>query len=279
LPLLYSRPSWSADGALIAFAGVAGERLEEPSAILIAGADGSGLRRVAGTSGGFDPILSPDGDTVAFARTQARRRYRPGRGRVTVLRSTSVWLSDLTGGPARRLTPWRNRLSQTPSSFFPDGSTLAITRKLKGRITAVALRLDGSGTAVIARGAGEAVYSPDGNRVALITVGRRRGNGELTFTPTELAIANADGSGLTRLTATRGKLELEPSWDPSGRRLAYTQLNAPGGEYDLLGFGDSIMEINVDGTCRTKVLSDPDLSLYGATWQPGHGRAAGPISC
>ncbi len=39
------------------------------------------------------------------------------------------------------------------------------------------------------------------------------------------------------------------------------------------------MAINADGTCLTKVFSDPDLTLYGAAWQPGPGREAGPIVC
>jgi hypothetical protein len=39
------------------------------------------------------------------------------------------------------------------------------------------------------------------------------------------------------------------------------------------------MAINADGTCLTQVLSDPETTLFGSTWQPGVGRAAGPISC
>jgi Tol biopolymer transport system component len=80
------------------------------------------------------------------------------------------------------------------------------------------------------------------------------------------------------LTHTRA-IELKPSWDPSGRRLAYTQQRVGPGESDFLGFGDSIMEINPDGSCRTRVLSYPNAVLYGVVWQPGLGREAGPIAC
>jgi Tol biopolymer transport system component len=120
------------------------------------------------------------------------------------------------------------------------------------------------------------------SRIALIATGKtttiKSAKGSTRITATDLAVANADGSGLTKLTRTRA-LELRPGWDPSGQRLAYTQFRAGAGEAVLLGLGDSIMEINADGSCRTRVLSYSNAILYGATWQPGAGREAGPIAC
>ena len=146
----------------------------------------------------------------------------------------------------------------------------------------MAIRLDGSGETVLAQNAEEPTYSPDGTRLALTVTSKRitirRKGVSLTFTPTELAVAAADGSGLTKLTQTRN-LEVAPSWDPSGQRIAYTLLSPTLKEESFLGAGDSIMEINADGSCRTKVLSVPKVTLFGATWQPGPGREAGPISC
>jgi Tol biopolymer transport system component len=182
-------------------------------------------------------VLSPDGHTLAFARYREREARRPHRGEVTIFRSASIWLLDITSGALKQLTPWRNGLLEYPSSFSPDGSTLAVTRDRRlrphrFRVEAAAVRLDGSGSTVLARNAGELVYSPGG-----------------------------------------------ASWDPSGQRLAYTQIPLGGGEAHFLGIGDSIMEINADGTCPTKILSYPRVILYGATWQPGPGREAGPIFC
>jgi hypothetical protein len=65
-------------------------------------------------------------------------------------------------------------LFASPSSFSPDGSTLAISRQWRERPAAVAIRLDGSGEAVLAQNAGAPVYSPDGSRLALTTIGKRR---------------------------------------------------------------------------------------------------------
>jgi Tol biopolymer transport system component len=276
LPFPFSPPSWSGDGTHITFTGIALSGKKARLDVYDSAADGTGVTRLPLTKEGLDPVLSPDGRIVAF--TREHRRQQPK----VIFRSASIWLLDIESGAVKQLTPWRNGLFAFPSSFSPDGSTLAITRERRHRTSAVAVRLDGSGEMVLARNASDPVYSPDGTRLALVTLGKRRTIGSkgetLTYSPTELAVAAADGSGLTKLTRTRN-LELLPSWDPSGQRLAYTMLSPVLGEATALGIGDSIMEINADGSCRTKVLSLPHSSLYGATWQPGPGREAGPIAC
>ena len=287
LPFPFSAPTWSADGARVAFMGTVRSKDEPFIDIYDAAADGSGVVKLPGTREGSYPVLSPDGHTLAFARYREREARRPHLGEVTVFRSASIWLLDITSGALKQLTPWRNGLLEYPSSFSPDGSTLAVTRDRRlrphrFRVEAAAVRLDGSGSTVLARNAGEPVYSPDGTRLALIVLGKRRTfkskEGETRTVETDLAVASADGSGLVKLTHTRPQ-ELQPSWDPSGQRLAYTQIPLGGGEAHFLGIGDSIMEINADGACPTKVLSYPRVILYGATWQPGPGREAGPITC
>ncbi|HET7508570.1 MAG TPA: hypothetical protein VFJ53_09450 [Solirubrobacterales bacterium] len=282
LPFPFSPPSWSADGTRVAFTGLAQAGKKARLDLYTASADGAEITKLPGTRDATGAVFSPDGRMLAFTRERERNAQRPGRGEVTVFHSISIWLLDIGSGTVRQVTPWRNRLSAIPSSFSPDGTTLAISRDFRDRRSAVAVRLDGSGEAVLARNAGNPAYSPDGTRLALITLGKQRsieGEGErLTFSPTELAVAAADGSGLTRLTRTRN-LELSPSWDPSGRRIAYTLLTVALGEENFLGAGDSIMEVNADGSCRTKVLSEPRVTVFGATWQPGPGREAGPIAC
>jgi hypothetical protein len=70
-----------------------------------------------------------------------------------------------------------------------------------------------------------------------------------------------------------------PSWDPSGQRLAFTRTRVVENGYTEPKKGDALMAINADGTCLKRVYSDPETTLYGAAWQPGPGREAGPISC
>ena len=275
-PIAADSLSWSASGGSIVFAGVAGKKHHRRLGLYVAAADGTHRRLIPGTTGGFNPVLSPDGETLAFAR---ERKAGSSHG-LTFAFGWSIWLLNLRYGPPRQITPWREDLFEYPSSFSPDGSTLAITRKVsKGGIirnTALALHPDGGVPTLIARNAAEPTYSPDGTRLALLVTAREQASEGFEFTPTELAAASADGSGLTLLTGTP-MLEQHPSWDPSGRRLVYTQLGIRGS--GLFGVGDSIMEINADGTCRTQILSSAGVAFWDAAWQPGPGREAGPISC
>jgi len=283
LPFPFGGPSWSGDGTHLVFTGI--ERSGNTSAnfdLYAAAADGSDVIRLPGTADGLSAVVSPDGGTVAFAREREWDAKKPGEHGSTEARSVSIWLLDIDRGATSQLTPWRAGLSAYPSSFSPDGSILAISRQRGNRHAAVAIRLDGSGETVLAPNASEPVYSPDGTRLVMTILGKRRSIGRkgetLTFSPTDLAVAATDGSGLTRLTRTRN-LELDPSWDPSGQRIAYTLLTPSLGEDLFFGADNPIMEINTDGSCRTKVLSLPKVTIFGVTWQPGPGREAGPIVC
>lgn len=281
LPLPFEAPSWSHDGSLIAFSGLRSS-LGDQARIFVVAADGSGLVEVPGTRGGLDPVVAPDGRTIAFSRRRERRRLNRHGGETLTYRSTSIWLADPDTGSSRQLTPWHNGLDYFPSSFSPDGSTLAASRTTgAGKVAAVALRLDGGESTLIADHAAEPVYSPDGSRIAFLRGNRRtlrRRNGTFTANFTDLFVMSRDGSGVRQLTFTPNALEVWPGWDPSGERLVYTRIGT-GSEVASLGIGDSVMEINADGTCTTNVLASPRLGFYGATWQPGPGREAGPISC
>lgn len=286
LPSPFNAPSWSPDGSLIAFSALSGEFSLKRSKIFVVGADGGGLREVPGTVGGVDPVFAPDGHTIAFSRSRERMHKTPHGGKKTVFASTTTWLVDLDGAAPRRITPWRNRLQISPTSFSPDGAVLALARTGGRRFPElVAMPLDGSDSVVLGRDATDGVYSPDGTEIAFLrphehSRAHRSHGGRATAgveTTTDLFAMKADGSEPRQLTATPGKLELWPSWDPSGRRLVFAQLR--GGFLGVLGFGDSVVEMNADGTCPTTVLASHNLAFYGPSWQPGAGREAGPISC
>lgn len=286
IPLLFSSPSWSPDGSRLAFSGLVrlrrGSRRIPPVAAFLISSDGSGLTAVPGGTGGFEPIFSPDGNTLAFTRLRERRRKNEDGGEDRVYESAAIWLVDLTSGESRQLTPWRNHLSNVASSFSPDGETLAVSRTFgRERIESVAMRLDGNGSTVLSRGGFAPMYSPDGSHIALLRGHRRvflSPHSRTVATVTDLFVMKADGSELHRLTDTPRLAESAAGWDPSGRRLVYTE-NDVASEAGLLGFGNSIMEINPDGSCKTLILSDPGLAVYAPAWQPGPGRASGPLDC
>jgi Tol biopolymer transport system component len=285
-PLPFDSISWLPDGSAVAFTGLTGSFSGDGpsgSRIFLIGAEGGTPWGVAGTEGGMNPVVSPDGRSVAFVRTRERAQVtrRPREGSE---RAVSTWIVSLSGGAPRQLTPWRYGLEAIPSSFSPDGRTIAVTRvRNRRQVDVLALDVGSGGSTVVLQGAAQATFSPDGTEIAYLREGRRyeerRGNTTWTGWETDLFVRSLDGSRLARLTRTPRKVEAWPAWDPSGERLAFIQFGNTRNFIYTLGMGDSIVQINPDGTCRTKTLSWPDAALFGPAWQPGPGREAGRIAC
>ncbi len=79
-------------------------------------------------------------------------------------------------------------------------------------------------------------------------------------------VVNADGSGLKRLTSDRGA-DLDPSWSPDGRRIAYRHES---------GGGDASAEIyvmNADGSQKRNLTRRPGQD-YSPAWSPDGKRIA-----
>ncbi len=283
---VFSSLSWSADGSTLAFSGIVrfekGDDHEAIEKIFTVRADGSGLRAIRGSHEGLGPVLSPDGRTVAFTRlidretptTVGGREWKEG------FHGSSVWTVDLLTGARRQLTPWRPELRYAASSFSPDGSTLLATYEnpvLLDESQPVALALDGGISRRILDDGSEAMYSPDGSKIALVR--RIEEYGRNPQENTDLFVVDADGTGLRRLTRTPGRVELSPSWDPSGERLAYVRLPAVRSEDAPFGYRIPLMQVNADGSCETKVVSAFRTFFFAPAWQPGPGRGAGRIEC
>jgi TolB protein len=265
--------SWSADGSQIAFAGSRG--FGGRRGIYVVRPDGTGLRFLRGTGSGANPVFSPDGTKIAFSRPDDDHFY------------STVWVANANGSGARQVVDGREGFDYMPSSFSPDGSTLAVTRESAfnpPEPRALLFRLQGEGSPkLLARWASEPVFSPDGSQIVFVRHSIEHPQG-FRITHRDLYLMSADGNARRPLTRTRWTSESYPSWDPSGQRIAFNSFRISREPWDalfdaLLPVGNSIVQVNADGTCRQKVLSVRGVGIYGALWRPGPGREAGPISC
>lgn len=250
--------AWSPDGRFVAFSSKRG--------IWLVAADGRGARRVPGTRGGYFPIFSPDGNTLAFVRNRRSRLRNP------IFTPSAIWLVDLETGDQRRLTALRDELQQFPTSFSPDGSTLLVTRASGGRsldFELVAIRFDGRTSSLLVGRGSFGVYSPDGSRIVFMRYGGAPPN-------LDLYTVDPRGDHLRRITDTPGLDEIDPNWNRSGRRIVYSAARfSPNLEIERA----SIWQVNRDGTCATELLVDPAFWFFAPSFQPGSGENAGPLSC
>ena len=115
----YTDPSWSPDGAAIAF-GI-GKPAETPRGLDLSIAavdadDGGNLRRLTRPGGAdeVNPNWSPDGAAIAFERN---RLFPVGQ--------SDIWLMNGDGSGQRRITA--TRVYETNPVFSPDGTRIAFT--------------------------------------------------------------------------------------------------------------------------------------------------------
>lgn len=273
VPRPFSGVAWSADGSQIAFAASKGKR----EGIYTVHADGTGLRFLRGTRGGADPVYSPDGSRIAFSREGLEG---------SLLFSSTPWVARADGGGAHRVAGWRRDTEYVPSSFSPDGSALAVTRTkfASEESRALLIRLSkGGGMRLLARRASEPVFSPDGSQIAFVRHSIERPM-KFVVVHRDLYVMSTDGKTSRPLTRTRWVAESHPSWDPSGQRIAFNSFRIGKDPIDalfdqLLPVGNSVVEVNSDGTCRHKVFSLREIAIFGAAWQPGVGREGSRIEC
>jgi TolB protein len=190
-------PEWSPDGRRLAFQYYAPNVTQ--SAIMIAQADGSGVRTLVPAGLAFYPRWSPDGQWIAF---------------YTRLNETNGIALIRTDGSGLHLLS-----SQTNNSGGP------LAWSVNDRIAFVradgiwSVRGDGTEPTRITTGSTDSDprWSPDGTR--------------LLFTRTyeiapanyrnELLVANADGSSARVLL--RGEIVQSPTWSPDGQWILYSR--------------------------------------------------------
>ena len=162
------------------------------------------------------PAWSPDGRRLAFVSK------RDGNSEIYVMNADGSAQENLTRQPA----------SDSHPSWSRDGRRLVFVSRRDGNSEIYVMNADGSGLRNLTRTPSDDLdptWSPDGRTIAFVqkkcltsSCSQGRWNGYL-------AVVNADGSGLRRLT-TRPAYVLNPSWSADGKTIHYAHalVNADG---------------------------------------------------
>ncbi|HEX4306975.1 MAG TPA: hypothetical protein VHZ54_13130, partial [Solirubrobacterales bacterium] len=290
-------PVWNARGTELAFFGPG----NETTAVELVDADGSNPRVLATSEnpGGREnatlpePVFDPATGRIVVSVVHTPRGEglfgdaRPAAGPGAI--RTEYRALPVDGRKGRRLSS-RTLNRKRPSIPYPfsisSGGKIAasaVTRRGFAVVTADPRTGDTRTvvpTTTQPEGSVEPAISPNGKEIVYKVDKGKGAGGEDGLISTDLMIVPAAGGKPKLLARVPGGARW-PSWDPSGSRIAFTALNAAGDiDYPGGATGDSLMEINPDGTCLTKVFSlGKRGAVQGAAWLPGPERGAGPLSC
>ena len=194
----YGRPSWSPDGASLAFAGGKPGQLD---IYVLSLAGGGKVTDLTPNSPGndSDPAWSPDGKTIAFAS------QRNGTYDLFTMSPSGQGVSELTGGPARdRFADWS-----------PDGSRLVYASNATGNDQLYVIAATGGIPQRLTNDDGNdrhPAWSPDGKSIAFSS--DREGENDIY-------LIDPTGASERRVTSTVIE-EIVEDWQPLHDAVAPT---------------------------------------------------------
>lgn len=221
-------PTWSRDGARVAFVNSAPNGVRGDGRIWEVAATGGPARPIT-TMHGLAPAWSPDGTRLAFFARDSANRWQ-------------LWTQ--TGvGPAVRLTN-HDEVVTYRVRWTPDGRSLIYSADgglwrihcdggtptaipFRARVTMPRRRPDvppvtfpRAGVERVAKGFNSIALSPDGRRLAMIAL--------------DSLWVGAVDSALRSLGSASGAGDDALAWSPSGKEIAWTRREGPGRALDLV---------------------------------------------
>lgn len=183
-----SEATFPGSNGLIAFTG-------KDQDIYTAAPDGSGVKRLTGTTNSFSASFSPDGKTIVLSSKGADL-------------APHLAMIDADGGTLRAIPD--TKAAYDPS--FPASGT-RIAYASKGRITTI--DLDGTHpNTVVKRKASSPSFSPTGPQITYIT--DTKNNSKNVFT------VDANGKHRTQLTSFEQTYADAPSFSPDGKQIVFS---------------------------------------------------------
>ena len=153
------------------------------------------------------PAWAPDGRKLAFVS------QRDGNSEIYVMNADGSEQENLTRQPA----------SDSHPSWSRDGRKLLFVSRRNGNAEIYVMNADGSGLRNLTRTPSDDLdpsWSPDGRAIAFVQKNCVPSRPCAIAYETYLAVVNADGSGLRRLTTRRAHV-FNPSWSADGKTIRY----------------------------------------------------------
>jgi Tol biopolymer transport system component len=169
------------------------------------------------------------------------------------------------GGNVTRLTNFCCGQNTSPT-WSPDGTKIAFETSSYGGYDIAVMNADGTGVTKLTNTSGvnlDPAWSPDGSKIAFSRADPMGDPNNPSYGAANIAVMNADGTGLTRLTDNpRLTYDFQPAWSPDGTKIAFSR-------QEILGAGN-IYIMDADGTGVTRLTNVTQRASWDTEpdWSP-----------